>query len=372
MIQVSKSILGQEEIEAVRKVIQDSGYLGMGQEVAIFENELEQFIEKPDYKCICVVSGTAALHLAIEAVARPGEEVLVQSFTYLATIQAITAARCVPVFCDINIENATINLKDAETKLTERTRIILPVHFAGNTGDLNSIYNFADKHNLRIIEDAAHAFGCSYAGIKVGGQGDIVCFSFDPIKNITCGEGGAIFTSDLTVLKKVSKARLLGVNKNCKPNLTEKQEENNDVESQGYRYHMNNINAAIGRVQLRKLECEFSPKRKFLANLYFELLKGNSNMEFTNKDFSNTIPHIFPVRFLDGRRDLIKDFLIKEGIETIIHYKPNHYHQFFGQRELVLPNTDLLYKQILTLPLHPDLSENDIRHICSIINSLTI
>ena len=370
MIQVSKSTLGKEETEAIRRVIEDSGYLGMGMEVSLFENELEKYINNSEFKCICVSSGTAALHLAIEAVTNPGDEILVQSFTFVATIQAITAARCIPVFCDINIENATINLEDAEKRLSNRTKVILPVHIASNPGNLKSVYDFAHKYKLRVIEDAAQAFGCRYEGRKIGAQGDIVCFSFDPIKNITCGEGGAVFTSDLKVAQKIRDSSLLGINNDFKRKLPKGQNGNFEIESQGYRYHLNNISASIGRVQLRKLDSVFTPQRKFLANLYCELLSSNSKIGLLNSDFSEIIPHIFLIRILDGQRDFLKEALREEGIETLIHYKPNHHHKFFGQTDVELPDTNLLYKQILTLPLHPDLSENDIRHICSITNSI--
>ena len=157
-IRLNKSFVGEEEAHALRKVIVDSGYLGMGKQVQFFENELTSFL-KTDKKVVCVNSGTAALHLALEAVVSPGDEVLVQSMTYIATYQAISAARAKPVSCDVNSEDLTINLEDAEKKITHNTKAIIPVHYSGNPGNIDAIYEFAKKHNLRVIEDAAHAFG---------------------------------------------------------------------------------------------------------------------------------------------------------------------------------------------------------------------
>ena len=185
----------------------------MGREVQLFEKEITEFLGVPREWVVCVNSGTAALHLAVEAVTRPGDEVLSQSLTYLATFQAISAAGAVPVACEILPQNLTIDLQDVEERLTTSTKVIMPVHYASNPGDLDSIYDFAREYGLRVIEDASHAFGCTYKGRKIGSFGDIVCFSFDGIKNITSGEGGGVVTADQEVAQYIRNARLLGVEK---------------------------------------------------------------------------------------------------------------------------------------------------------------
>ena len=252
-IRVSKSVVGQEESEAVENIVRNIGYLGMGEEVKIFENELELYIGNPDYKAICVNSGTSALHLAIEAITNPGDEILVPSFTYIATYQAITAAGCIPISCEVNKDTLFIDLNDARDRVTNKTKVILPVLYASNPSVLKEVYNLANEFNLRVIEDSAHAFGCDYYGKKIGAQGDIICFSFDGIKNITSGEGGAIFTSDVKVIEYVKDARLLGVEKDSEKRYKGERSWDFDVTIQGYRYHMSNIFAAIGRVQLEGL-----------------------------------------------------------------------------------------------------------------------
>ena len=207
-IKLSKSCISKSEKDAVLKVL-DNEYLGMGNEVQKFENTLTDFFGRPT---VCVSTGTAALHLALQAVGVGiGDEVLVQSITYVSSFQAISATGATPVACDIDSESLCIDWKDAEKRLTRKTKAIMPVHYAGGVGRLNEIYEFANKHGLRVIEDAAHAFGTIYEGKEVGGFGDISCFSFDGIKNITSGEGGCIVTDNEIILQKIRNARLLGV-----------------------------------------------------------------------------------------------------------------------------------------------------------------
>ena len=159
MIRVSKSIIGLEEIESVSKVLK-KGFLGMGEEVLELENELSKFLNN---NVICVSNGTAALQLALQSIGlKDGDEVLVQSLTYLASYQAISATGARPISCDVNLDDLTIDLNDAKSKLTSKTKAIMPVHYSGSPGNLNNIYKFAKEHNLRVVEDAAHAFGSMY------------------------------------------------------------------------------------------------------------------------------------------------------------------------------------------------------------------
>ncbi len=369
MIRVSKSIVGTEEAKAVSNIIENVGYLGMGQEVAAFEQELKEYIGNKNYECACINTGTAALHLALEAVTKQGDEVLVQSFTFVATYQAITAAGCIPVSCDIDTDSMTIDLEDAKNKLTNKTKVILPVLYASNPGDLDKVYKFAKKNKLRVIEDAAHAFGCTYKEKKIGAQGDIVCFSFDGIKNITSGEGGAVFTNDKSVINKIKDARLLGVEKDTEQRYKGERSWNFEVSRQGYRYHMSNIFAAIGRVQLKRFETEFAPKRKELANLYVKELKNNKSLLIINENFENIVPHIFPVRILNNKRNYISEILSQKEIQFGIHYKPNHLLKYFKSNNMNLFKTEVLYSQIITLPLHPEITKSNVIDICSIINS---
>ena len=253
-------------------------------------------------------------------------------------------------------------------KLSPNTKAIMPVHYASNPGDLKKIYDFAKKHDPRVIEDAAHAFGCSYESKKIGTYGDLICFSFDGIKNITSGEGGAIISFDKKTTNLIKDARLLSIEKDTNKRYNGQRSWDFDVKYQGYRYHMSNIFAAIGRVQLRRFVDEFSLKRKKLYNIYKNNLLDCPNIILQKTNEANEIiPHIFPIRVQLGMRDELKLVLENHKIPTGIHYKPNHLLTFFGNGKLSLPVTEKLYKELLTLPLHPDIKEDEINFICNII-----
>ena len=244
---LSKSVIGAEEKQAVVDVL-DKEYLGMGQEVGLFEKELSKLFSR---ETICVSSGTAAIQLAIEACnIGPGHEILVPSMTYVATFQAITATGAKPIACDIEEETCLIDLEDAASKINQNTKAIIPVYYTGGVGNWQKLYDFANKNKIRVIEDAAHAFGTKYENQLIGSIGDIVCFSFDGIKNITSGEGGCIVSSDQNVIERAKNARLLGVEKDSDNRYNNSRSWNFDVLNQGWRYHMSNIMAAIGLEQL--------------------------------------------------------------------------------------------------------------------------
>ena len=363
MLRLSRSHLDQREVDAVARVLLEDGYLGMGREVEAFEMELATYLGVAPGQVTCVSSGTAALHLAMEAVLAPGDEVLVPSITYVASFQAVSAAGAVPVACDVSPETVTLNLADAERRLSANTRAVMPVHYASNPGDLDAVYVFAQKYGLRVIEDAAHAFGCRHKGRKVGATGDIVCFSFDGIKNITSGEGGALVTGDTEVAGRVRDARLLGVHKDTEKRYAGERSWEFDVTRQGYRYHMSNVMAAIGRVQLRRFEEEFKPKRIALARHYRERLAGLSRVGLLDTDLGPVVPHIFPVRILDGMRDKVSMALEDRQIQTGLHYKPNHLLTKFGGGRISLPVAERLYRELLSLPLHPGLTEADVDRV---------
>jgi dTDP-4-amino-4,6-dideoxygalactose transaminase len=360
MIHISKAVVGEAELAAMSRVMQEDGYLGMGREVRAFEEELRAYFGGGDRQVVCVNSGTAALHLAVQAVTDPGDEVLVQSLTFVATFQAISAAGAAPVACEVLPETVTLDLEDAARRITSRTRAVMPVHYASNPGDLEALYGFARRHGLRVIEDAAHAFGCAYKGHKIGSFGDLVCFSFDGIKNITSGEGGAVVTADPGVIQAVQDARLLGVQRDTEKRYQGARSWEFDVQQQGYRYHLSNLFAAIGRVQLQRFEGDFKPRRLAVARKYRAAFTGLKEAQLLQGDPGPIVPHIFPLRVLNGKRDGLRQFLLERGIECGIHYKPNHLLSLYGGGKEALPVTERLYEELLTLPLHAAMAEQDI------------
>jgi len=369
-MRLSKSILNNLEAEAVNKILLEDGYLGMGIEVGNFEQDLADYLGIPNNNVVCVNTGTSALHLAVETILESGDEILVPSLTFLSSYQAISAARAVPISCEVYDDTLTIDLEDAASRITNKTKAIMCVHYASNPARLNELYAFAKKYNLRIIEDAAHAFGCKKNNKKIGSIGDIICFSFDGIKNITSGEGGAIVTSDQKVLNIVKDTRLLAIEKDSDKRYAGQRSWDFDVKRQGYRYHMSNIFAAIGRVQLSKFEKDFAPKRKLLAKKYFELLKENKNIKLqVIEDDVEIVPHIMPIRILNEKRDDLKSELEQHGIPTGIHYKPNHLLSYYGEGKIKLPITEKIYSELITLPIHPEITIEQVVNICKLINT---
>ncbi len=368
-IRLSKSCVGQEEKDAVCRVI-DAGYLGMGKEVQLFEEEIAAYLGT-DLEVICVNTGTAALHLALLCLdIGPGDEVLVPSITYVASYQAIAATGAKPIACDVTLDRVFIDLEDAAKRLTKHTKAIMPVHYASDSQDMKSVYAFADANGLRVVEDAAHAFGGVRDGASVGTVGDIICFSFDGIKNITSGEGGCILTGDKELARRVKDARLLGVEKDTEKRYQGQRSWSFDVKHQGFRYHMSNLMAAIGREQLKKLS-RFGDHRKACEALYREGLKGAKGLAFLELDYANIVSHIFVVRIVDGRRDGLMEMLRANKIECGIHYMPNHLLDYFATA-YSLPIAEKLGCELLSLPLHAELSVADLdRAVAVVLNFLS-
>ncbi len=363
VIKLSKSSIGGEEKKAVVEVL-DKEYLGMGEDVKEFESLLQDFFGR---HVVCVVNGTAALHLALQGCGiGVGDEVLVPSLTYVASFQAISATGAKPVACDVSIKTLSLDFNDVENRITKNTKAIMPVHFTGSVGDLEQIYNIAEKYNLRVIEDAAHAFGSIHKSKLVGSFGDIACFSFDGIKNITSGEGGCIVSDDPVFIKLVKDARLLGVHNDSENRYTGKRTWSFDVTHQGWRYHMSNIMAAIGIQQFRKLE-KFKLIRQSHAKLYDSLLNDNPKLKTLQNDYSAILPHIYVVRVLgmnEESRSHLRARLWDAGIETGHHYQLNHNLSFFKDSSIIsLHNSEQLSSELITLPLHIDLTESDIRYV---------
>lgn len=380
MIKISQPCVGEEEIASIRLAF-ETKYLGLGSKVKEFEKALQNFLnpETPPFVA-CVSTGTSALHLACQAIdLKEGDEVLVPTITYLASFHAITATGATPIAVDVQADTACICPKDALKRLTAKTKAIMPVHFGSHPGPLQEIYTIAKQHNLRVIEDAAHSFGGKINGKKVGDEGDIICFSFDGVKNITCAEGGAVVTRDPKVFERVSDLRLLGVFKDSEQRYAGKRSYDFDCVEQGWRYHMSNVNASIGLAQLKKIDT-FAKTRQNYFKLYTENLDKNIGNPLP-LDIENTIPHPYVFYFknpenldvetMKNKRNLLMEKLLERGIESGLHYKPNHLVSFFKQfNPEPLPVAEDLWSRTLTLPLHCNLSEEDILRVAQSVNEL--
>ena len=341
------------EKEAVLKVL-DNEFLGMGTEVKQFENQIKAYLHT-SMDVVCVNTGTSALHLALSALGlKKGDEVLVPSLTYIASFQAISATGAKAISCEVNPDTLFIDTKDAEQRITKNTKVIMPVHYASSSKGMEKVYKLAKEYKLRVVEDAAQAFGSKRNEQLIGTSGDIICFSFDGIKNITSGEGGAILSSDNKFIQQVKDGRLLSVEKDSDKRYSSERSWDFDVKYQGFRYHMSDIMAAIGIVQLTRIN-DFKIKRQSIANKYVMGFKDIKEIELLQFNFDDTLPHIFVIKA--QKRNALSDFLIKSNIECAIHYKPNHLLSKYKMDDLYI--TEQIYTEILTLPCHFDLTDEE-------------
>lgn len=361
MIKVSKGCLGDEELAAVREVF-ETGYFGHGPKVVEFEEALKQYLGAEHV--IATNTGTAALHLALDALGiGAGDEVIVPSLTYAASFQAIKATRAAPVPCEVERDTLLADLKDMERRITPRTKALMPVHYAGSPCDMKALLKLKERSGLRIVEDAAHAFGATYQGRRIGSFGDITCFSFDSIKNITCGEGGAIACRESGLAELMRQRRALGMKRDS-PAVTSWKECDwrFEVITQGFRYHMSSIHAAAGLVQLTKAD-GFIARRREICRRYDQAFRDLPRLQSLRINYDHAAPHIYVVRVRDGQRDALMQSLKNADIETGINYIPNHLHPYFRQAGVSLPETERAYGEILTLPLHCGLSDRDVEAV---------
>jgi len=364
VIKVSQGCLGEEELAAVADAFA-YGYFGMAHRVDEFEQALREYLGCAEV--VTVNSGTAALHLALTSLGiGPGDEVVVPSLTFVACFQAIAMTGAVPVSCDVEPDTLLIDLADAERRLTDRTRAIVPVHFAGNPCDLDALLELGGRYGVRVVEDAAHAFGSTFGGRRIGAAGEIACFSFDSIKTITCTEGGAVACSDPALAATMRTKRLLGVDRHGAAGTAASRGPGwrFEVTTQGFRYHLSNVNAAIGLAQLRKID-GFAERRREIARRYDTAFRELPEIEPLNVDYAEAVPHIYVVRVGGGHRDELMAHLGAAGIETAVSYIPNHLHPYFGGGRESLPETERAFDEILTLPLHCALSDDDVACVIS-------
>jgi dTDP-4-amino-4,6-dideoxygalactose transaminase len=367
LVRLSKSCISDDEVAAVTAVLKDE-YLGMGSHVQKFEIALETFFGS---KVATVNTGTSAIQLALQAVGCTiGDEVLVPSLTYLATYQAISATGAKPISCDVNLSKGMLCIEDCKRKITQKTKAFIPVFYAGATDLLEEYLNFEDEVGIKCVFDAAHAFGSKLNNKIVGSGRGIYCFSFDGIKNITCGEGGCVVSQDDSVIQAVTTARQLGITDEHKAKYSGERLWTFDVDTQGWRYHLSNINASIGLVQLSRFN-KLALRRQEIAKRYDCLLKDRRDIFLFSNDYDQTVPHIYVVKILGLKnRDQLRSDLRELNIETGVHYFPNHLLTLYKNDNLRLPNVESLFLGILTLPIHPDINDNDVDYVVQSLKSM--
>lgn len=356
MIPVQRPAIGNAELEAVRKVF-ESRWLGMGSVTKEFEDRLREFIGAKHV--IAVNTGTSALHIALAALElKPGDEIIVPSLTFVASIQAILAVGAQPVFCEIQADTLNIDITDVLRRVTPRTRAIMPVHYGGLCCDMDALMPFARERKIWVIEDAAHAFGSTYKGRNVGTLGDVTCFSFDPIKNITCGEGGAVVTDHDEIADRIIPKRILGIDNDTWSRYRNERNWFYTVAMPGYRYHLSNINAAIGLEQLKQIDA-FKTRKQSLVRRYDESFRNVDGLVLLKHNLAETFPFFYIVRVQGGRRDAFMKEMKEKGIGTGVHYIPNHIQPLFADSHVSLPITEQVFEEMVTLPLYYEMTDDN-------------
>jgi dTDP-4-amino-4,6-dideoxygalactose transaminase len=357
--------LEREEVEAVTAVLQ-SGWLSMGPKIEEFEHRFAEFLGIKH--AFAVANGTAALHLACEALGlKEGDEVLCPALTFVATANAILYTGARPIFVDVNgPQDLNLSAADAARKVTPRTRAIMVVHYAGYPCDMEAITQLARKHGLRVIEDCAHAPGAIHPSPqgpqKVGTLGDVGCFSFFANKNLTTGEGGMVVTADQGLAERIKTRRSHGMT-----TLTWDRHTGHsfsyDVITPGYNYRLDEIRAALGLVQLSRLAAGNAQRRR-LTGLYRQKLMDLPQIQlpFQGVSLQNSACHLFPILLPAGAdRAKFMEYLANRAIQTSIHYPPipgfSYYRRLWpAGYEHGLPYTEDTARREVTLPLFPTLT----------------
>jgi len=358
-VKVQYNLIKEEINDAINRVF-ERGWFILGEELAVFEKEFAKY-------CNClygigVGSGTEALHLALLALSvNPGDEVITVPNTAVPTISAISVAGAIPKFVDINPETYTIDVTKVESVITKKTKAIIPVHLYGQCADMDTILNIAKKYNLAVVEDACQAHGALYKGKKAGSIGDVGCFSFYPSKNLGAfGDGGMVVTNNAYIAERLRLLRNYG------------QEKRYYHKIKGVNSRLDEIQAAILRVKLKYLD-KWNRLRVEKSNLYKRLLKDVMSVGIPiETDYSKHVYHLFVIRC--RQRDKLQEFLLKYGIDTLIHYPvPVHMQESYkdlGYRYGDFPVTESYAQTILSLPMYPEIDDESIVYIVEKIKKM--
>ncbi|NPV76380.1 MAG: DegT/DnrJ/EryC1/StrS family aminotransferase [Anaerolineae bacterium] len=354
MINMAKPVIGPEEKQAVLEVL-DSGIIAQGPRTKAFE-EAFALMCTTQY-AIAASSGTTALHIALLAhKIGPGDEVITSPFTFIASANSILYVGARPVFVDIDPRTFNIDARRIEDAITERTKAIMPVHLFGLSCDMEAIMKIAQKHHLAVIEDACQSHAATFKGQKVGSFGTGV-FSLYPTKNITSAEGGMITTNDALIDERCRVIRNHGMRVRYYH------------DELGFNFRMTDVHAAIGLAQIGKLE-RFNAARQANARFYDENLRGVVS-PYTPEGYAH-VYHQYTIRVPNGQRDALRDYLKENGVGSEIYYPvPIHKQRFYVEElgyDLTLPETEKAAREVLSLPVHPSLSQQDLETVVNTVN----
>lgn len=371
-IPYGKQYIDEQDVQAVNEVLK-SPFLTTGPKAKEFEKKLCEFTGAK--YAVAISNGTAALHAACYAAGiEKGDEVITTPITFAASANCVLYCGGVPVFADIDSETWNIDPKEIEKKITGKTKAVIAVDFTGQAVQLDEINEICKRHNLILIEDAAHSIGTKYKGVPIGAIADLTTFSFHPVKTITCGEGGAILTNNEDYHKRMSLFRTHGITREAEIVTRSPYNGYNEQIELGYNYRMTDFQAALGISQLDKLGI-FSDRRREIVKLYDETFSEMPQITIQKEiPESETTRHLYIIRIrpetLKVDRNQIYKALNAENIGLQVHYIPVYYHPYYqslGYKKGLCPVAEKLYEEIITIPLYYSLTDED---VYSVINGI--
>lgn len=370
---LNRPSIGEKEIRSVESCLK-SGWITTGPLCKEFENEFCR-LTGAGY-AVSLTSATAGLHLLLLALGlENGDEVITPSLTFASTVNMISMQGCEPVFIDVDYDTLNMDEDRLESAITKKTKAIIPVHFAGAPVDMDKIMKIADRHHLFVIEDAAHAVGTYYKGRHAGSFGHPAIFSFHPIKNITTGEGGMITLQDETLEKAIRLLRFHGIERDAWKRYGKGGNPAYDITTPGFKYNMTDMQAALGLAQLSRLG-ELNQRRKAIAEMYLQELKGIDGMGLPVCPSYEHIHawHLFVVKILAIDRERFMEKLADYNIGYGLHFPACHLFSYIKnqqkRRKDNLSVTEDVAKNILSIPLFPDMKDDDVYYVCEAIKEI--
>lgn len=370
----SKPSLGAEELESVKAVF-DSGWITTGPKNAELEQAFCQLTG--NQYAVALSSATAGMHLALMALGiKPGDEVITPSMTWVSTLNMIELLGATPKMIDVERDTLMVTPESIEAAITPKTKAIIPVHYAGASFDIVAIEQIANKYNIPIIQDAAHAIGTEYAGQPIGHRGTAI-FSLHAIKNITCAEGGVLVTDNETLANTVRSLKFHGLGVDAYDRETNGRKAQAEVITPGFKYNLPDINAAIALCQLRRLD-EINARRTELANLYLIGLRSLPFVPLAQPSWSfKHAWHLFIIRVDERRcgidRDSLMQKLKERNIGSGLHFRAAHTHSYYRDRypNLSLPNSEWNSTRMCSLPLFPDMQDEDVQRVIDSLKEIS-
>ncbi|MEO8604510.1 MAG: DegT/DnrJ/EryC1/StrS aminotransferase family protein [bacterium] len=368
--------IGEEEIASVVDTLR-SGWLSIGPKTAAFEQQFGAAVGAAH--SVSVSSATAGLHLGLDALGvGPGDEVLVPTLTFTSTAATVFHVGATPRLVDCEPDTLNIDVADAARKWTSRTKAIVPVHFAGHPCDMNAVRELAQARGGAVMEDAAHALPAAYRGQRIGSISDLTVFSFYATKNLSTGEGGMVTTANADLADRIRQRRLHGMTRDAWKRYTDAGSWRYDVAYPGFKYNMTDINAALGIVQLRRLEAMQAERRRVVAGDQAALADEDALELPVSRPEVEHAWHLFVVRVRAERLRIDRDEVIRQlgaaGIGTSVHFIPLHEHSYYRDHldagAESLPVASREWQRIISLPLYPGLSDADVERVADTLRDI--